>query len=148
MKVYIAGPMTGVPQFNIPLFDRVAAELRTLGYDVVSPAELDSPTMRAAALKSTDGGLAQLEHDTKETWGETLARDVRVLSDHGVEGIVLLPNWTRSRGATLEATVGLLNGLKFFNYESDEKTKVSPLGRVTVLSGIAHGFHARWGVTP
>ena len=28
MKYYIAGPMTGVPQFNIPLFDKLPALFR------------------------------------------------------------------------------------------------------------------------
>lgn len=143
MKVYIAGPMTGIPQFNVPLFDRVAAELRSMGYDVVSPAELDSPEMRAAALESKDGALAPLEQTTKETWGQVLARDVRVLSDQGIEGIVLLPGWQKSRGATLESTVGLLNGLKFYQYVGD--TQPEELTCFYVLMQIQAGFHARWG---
>jgi hypothetical protein len=140
MKLYIAGPMTGVPQFNVPLFDRVADELRAQKYDVVSPAELDSPEMRAAAMQSADGALAPLEKATKETWGQVLARDVRVLSDQGIEGIVLLPGWERSRGANLEATVGLLNGLKFFLYDGDF---LSPVGSRFVLTGIQTGFYER-----
>ncbi len=139
MKIYIAGPMTGIPQFNVPFFDRVATELRAQGYDVVSPAELDSPEMRKAALASSDGALAPLEKTTKETWGEVLARDVRVLSDHGIEGIVLLPGWEKSRGANLEATVGLLNGLKFFTYDDF----LTPVGSRFVLTGIQNGFYER-----
>lgn len=140
MKVYIAGPMTGVPQFNVPMFDRVARELRLQGYDVVSPAELDSPEMRAAALKSTDGALAPLEEATKETWGEVLARDVRVLSDQGIEGIVLLPDWQKSRGANLEATVGLLNRLRFFVYADGS---LDPVSNGVVINGLIDGFAAR-----
>lgn len=140
MKVYIAGPMTNMPQFNVPLFDKVAAELRQRGYDVVSPAELDSPEMRAAAMQSADGALAPLEQATKETWGQVLARDVRVLSDQDIEGIVLLPGWERSRGANLEATVGLLNGLVFFIYDEGVLRYV---GSSFVLGGIQKGFYER-----
>jgi hypothetical protein len=140
MKIYIAGPMTGIPQFNVPLFDRVAKELRDKGFEVVSPAELDSPEMRAAALKSEDGALAPLELATGETWGAVLARDVLMLSDTGIEGIVLLPNWWQSRGATLEATVGLLNKLKFFRYHYEQ---VLPVDATWVVSSMLNGWHHR-----
>jgi uncharacterized protein DUF4406 len=142
MKVYIAGPMTGLPQFNVPLFDHVARQLRKQGYDVVSPAELDSPEMRAAAMKSKDGSLAPLEQATGETWGHVLARDVLVLSDFGIEGIVLLPNWWQSRGASLETTVGLLNKLKFFYWQSEEEVP-TPLATASVLSGLIDGYAHR-----
>jgi hypothetical protein len=142
MKVYIAGPMTGVPQFNVPLFDHVARQLRAQGYDVVSPAELDSPEMRAAALKSKDGAYERLKNATGETWGEVLARDVRVLSDQGIEGIVLLPHWWRSRGATLEVTVGLLNKLRFFTWQVEEELP-TPLSKTTVVSLLLDGYSHR-----
>ncbi|KKL43628.1 hypothetical protein LCGC14_2366920, partial [marine sediment metagenome] len=32
LKYYLAGPMSGYPQFNIPLFDQVTAVLRADGY--------------------------------------------------------------------------------------------------------------------
>lgn len=146
MKVYIAGPMTNMPQFNVPLFDRVAAELRQKGYEVVSPAELDSSTMRQAALESHDGNLAELEKTTKETWGHVLARDVLVLSDHGIEGIVLLPDWYKSRGVTLEANVGLLNDLQFFAYSPDNGS-ISAVPKEFVLMYLNRGYKLRWGQT-
>ena len=64
MKVYTAGPMTGIPQFNYPAFERAAAELRRKGYDVVSPAELDDPSDKAAALASKDGAMLQYSNGT------------------------------------------------------------------------------------
>lgn len=38
-RIYLAGPMTGLPDFNYPAFNREAARLRDLGYDVENPAE-------------------------------------------------------------------------------------------------------------
>lgn len=111
-RYYLAGPMSGVPQFNIPKFDTVSAKLRAEGFTIISPAELDSPLMRARALQSEDGDLHKLEKDTKETWGEVLARDIKLVAD-GIDGIIFMEDWQKSRGARLEAFVGLLTGKKF-----------------------------------
>lgn len=116
MKIYISGPMTGIPQFNFPLFAKVAADLRAQGHEVISPAEEDPPEAQAAALASTDGEL----HDGQlagHTWGDMLARDVKLIADHGIDCIYLLPGWERSKGAKLEAFVGILCGLHFRAHE-------------------------------
>lgn len=139
-KVYIAGPMSGVPHFNIPLFKLAAEDLRARGYEVVSPAELDSPKMQELALASTDGDLKSLEDSTGETWGDVLARDVKLISDGGITGIIFLPGWHKSRGARLEATVGLLNNLKFAEYARQEIGGVKTLTVKDVLYGIQQGF--------
>lgn len=112
---YLAGPMSWVPQFNIPLFDSVSAKLRADGYSILSPAELDSPLVRERALASPDGKPAKLEKDSNETWGHVLGRDVERIADE-VGGIIFLPDWQKSRGAKLEAFVGLLTGKKFALY--------------------------------
>lgn len=104
MRLYVAGPMTGIPAFNIPAFDRAAAELRAIGFDVVSPVELDDPRTRAISLASPDGAIATLESHGK-TWGDFLARDVKLLADDGIQGVAVLPGWERSRGARLETFV-------------------------------------------
>lgn len=108
---YLAGPMSRRPQFNIPLFDHVSALLRGDGYRIISPAELDSPEMRRQALASPDGDLAKLERDTKETWGEVLSRDVKIVSDE-VTGVIVLPQWETSSGARLEVFIALNHPLK------------------------------------
>lgn len=111
MKVYVAGPMTGIPQFNFPAFDAAAIKLRELGHDVTSPAELDDPDDRAAALQSPDGSMLSYGKGVKKTWGEFLARDVKLLSDGGIEAVYVLPGWRKSRGARLETFVAsAMNG--------------------------------------
>jgi hypothetical protein len=111
--------MSGRPQFNIPAFDEAAATLRSAGYDIVSPAELDSPAMRAEALLSPDGKMNGKM--AGETWGDVLARDVRLIADQ-VGGIIFLRWWPQSRGAKLEAFVGLLTKKQFGFYDEETKT--------------------------
>lgn len=105
-KVYVAGPMTGIPQFNIPAFITLTARLRRAGYEVVSPVERDSDAVREAALASLDGKLVN-DMIAGETWGEILARDVAIVADE-VQAIVVLPGWEHSRGARLEVFTALL----------------------------------------
>jgi len=105
MKIYIAGPMSGIAQFNYPAFDRAAASIRELGFDARSPAEMDSPEVRALALASTTGDLAELK-SSGETWGDMLAADVKMIADE-LDGVCLLEGWHDSRGARLEAFVCL-----------------------------------------
>jgi hypothetical protein len=39
IRVYVAGPMTGIKDFNYPAFNAVAASLREAGYLIENPAE-------------------------------------------------------------------------------------------------------------
>jgi hypothetical protein len=103
---YLAGPMTGIPQFNFPLFESEAKRLRAMGMDIISPHEQDSPAVQEAAWASPDGALHS-GHIAGETWGDILARDVKLVADE-VCGILVLPNWDLSRGARLETFVAHL----------------------------------------
>ncbi|WP_213761962.1 DUF4406 domain-containing protein [Caballeronia sp. dw_19] len=80
MKLYLAGPMTGYPEFNFPAFAAESARLRTLGFEVVNPAELNS---------GSDGD-----------WLACMRVDIKALVD--CDGVALLPGWEKSRGAPIE----------------------------------------------
>lgn len=114
---YLAGPMTNYPQFNFPAFAIAAARLRSLGFDLIVPTEQDSPAVQSAAINSTDGSLDAQGKVGGETWGEILARDVKIVADE-VRGIIFLPGWEKSRGARLEAFVGILCQHAFAEYNA------------------------------
>lgn len=104
---YLAGPMSNIPQFNYPAFFRVAKTLRDMGYEIQSPAELDSPETIAAAMASTNGHIGTGVVNG-ETWGDFLARDVKLVADK-VDGIIAMPTWYKSKGARLEVFVAALS---------------------------------------
>jgi hypothetical protein len=119
VKFYIAGPMTGIPQFNIPAFDAAAFVLRRKGYECVSPAELDDPEIRAISMASPDGAIATLETHG-QTWGDFLARDIKLLADGDITNILVLKGWQKSRGARLQTFVGhALCGMSVFAFDDD-----------------------------
>jgi hypothetical protein len=116
MKVYLAGPMSGIPAFNIPAFDAAAETLRSRGFDVVSPAEVDGPVTREVLLKSPDGDHRDLPQD--ESWSYYLARDFRILHDEGIEAIVTLPGWENSKGADWEVYIGKKLGIPQIGFDA------------------------------
>jgi hypothetical protein len=139
--IYVAGPMTGLPQFNIPAFERQTRRLRAAGYTVVSPVELDSDLIRNEALASTTGAMPAGGKIGGETWGEILARDVRVIADT-IDAICVLPNWQKSRGARLEVFVGMLCGKSIYqdvNYD-DEAPHLVQLAIPDIAFGLIRNF--------
>jgi hypothetical protein len=89
-RVYLSGPMTGVPGLNFPAFNRAAADLRERGYEVVNPAEINP--------------------DESMPWEQCMREDIKALCDCDV--IALLPGWMSSKGAHLELHVAHRIGLK------------------------------------
>ncbi|MGL5181011.1 DUF4406 domain-containing protein [Herbaspirillum huttiense] len=84
-RIYVAGPMSGLPELNFPAFHAAAAELRAQGFDVVNPAEIN-PDPAAGWVACMRADIAQL-----------------VTCDE----ILLLPGWENSRGVTLERHIAL-----------------------------------------
>src|SRR5271165_5763124 len=109
IRYYLAGPMSGIKSYNFPAFIEASETLRTKGYTIISPAELYDEETRERCLKSIDGN----DYTEHNTWGDCLSRDVKIVSD-GIDGVVFLPGWEKSRGAKLEAFVALLCEKKHF----------------------------------
>lgn len=89
-RIYISGPMSGLPEHNFPAFHGAAAKLRAVGYEVVNPAEINE--------------------DTTLTWEQCLRADIRALCD--CDTVALLPGWEDSKGAHLEVHVAHRLGIK------------------------------------
>ena len=102
MKMYLAGPMRGIPYFNFPAFDYAAARLRAQGHEVFSPADRDR-AMYGAIIEDNPTG------DEKLCPPECTIRECLLADTHFIcteaEAIALLPGWERSSGAYAELTL-------------------------------------------
>lgn len=118
MKAYLSGPMSNIPQFNIPAFAAAAKQLRSEGIEIVSPHELDEKDGFAESIKnSPDGNVEYFEFMSRRTYGEVLSRDVKALFEGGFDAIFVLDGWGQSKGARLEVFVALLLKIPVFSYE-------------------------------
>ena len=109
-RVYLAGPMHGIPEYNFPAFDAAAKEWRRAGWEVVSPAELD----RVNHVHEFTNPLPE------NFLREAMKRDLAALCD--CQAIALLPGWEKSRGVEVELKLATLLKLQVFD------TKEPPFG--------------------
>lgn len=96
-RVYLAGPMRGIPEFNFPTFNAAAADLRSLGAIVFNPAE--TPHDDQELLKQ--GQTLPLK--------QYMAVDLREVCE--ADAVVVLPGWKASQGASLEVHVAKTCGI-------------------------------------
>jgi hypothetical protein len=82
MKIYISGPMTGLPGLNKPAFLAAEKALKVKGYEVLNPVRNALP-------------------DTAP-WEDHMRADIIMLMR--ADGVALLDGWEKSRGAKKEMT--------------------------------------------
>jgi len=83
VKIYIAGPMSGLPGYNLPAFAAAALELEALGYDATNPG-------RHGVIEGY-------------TWQDYMRRAlVEMLA---CDAVAVLDGWENSKGASLEVYV-------------------------------------------
>lgn len=88
MRLYIAGPMSGLPDFNYPAFHAAEARLRAAGYETLNPAN----------------------NGERDSWeGYMRAAIAQVVQ---ADGIAYLPGSYGSRGARLELRLAEELGMK------------------------------------
>jgi len=91
-RIYLSGPMTGLPALNFPAFAEMTANLRANGHTVTNPAELNP-----------DGG----------SWNDCMRRDIAALMK--CDTVATLPGWEHSKGARLEVLIAERLGMTVVN---------------------------------
>lgn len=127
-RIYVAGPMTGLPEYNFPLFNATAARLRSEGWHVENPAEHG--------------------HVEGATWADYLRYDLSRVVTCGA--MYLLPGWSKSKGAGLEVHVAGVLGLQVILADGAEPVaKLAPAQDrlADVMQGLANAAHkVGWGL--
>lgn len=102
MKIYLAGPMTGIPEFNFPAFDEAAARLREGGHEVFNPADNDRAKLGADFAKDNKTGDQTVAAQNKGFSLRHALRDDTQFICMEAEAIAMLPGWENSKGARAE----------------------------------------------
>lgn len=104
-RVFLSGPVTGLPEWNRPAFDEAAEWLRDQGAKSVfnladlSPNDDEEPYSHEAHMLLTLHALTACEYDRNSLQGPRY------------DAIALLPGWRESEGASAEELVAESIGL-------------------------------------
>lgn len=114
MRVYLAGPMSNIPHFNVPAFLRAGEKLEAEGHTVFNPAVVDIERVGWEFYHQCPKG----SHDeldalgiTKLNYRDCLRLDLNWIIDHA-EAIALLPGWERSKGVAAEIALARALGIQ------------------------------------
>lgn len=109
MRIYIAGKMTGIYEFNFPAFFEAEKKLHAAGHDTINPARHDQED--GLVVTGLSGHEAPLDFDLKKT----LLWDLEQVAE--ADAIYLLSGWETSKGATAELALAKALG-KEVQYET------------------------------
>jgi hypothetical protein len=112
--VYISGPMQGVPEFNYPLFNRVAQRIAFT--QEPNPGKPAKGTEWAVVPINPAANFKGATDLSREVYLELALRQV-----DEAKAIVLLPNWHQSPGARLELARAMHNGLDVYYWHEDDE---------------------------
>ena len=104
--VYIATPITGVPEQNLPMVREIAKALESMGFSPIVPHDIDAPDHPGECPEAdTYPGVTGQEHGGLCY----LKEDLRVMLECGM--VVAAPGWSKSRGATVEVELAKKVGI-------------------------------------
>jgi hypothetical protein len=116
--IYVAGPMRGIRYFNFPAFDAARDALKSLGFGVVSPADLDRGSgFDPFVIEDADNYDWRDLKKIGFSLADALDRDVEAIKR--CDAIYLLDGWQQSKGACAEKAIAEWLGLVVV-YQSEQ----------------------------
>lgn len=115
MRIYLAGPMRGIKDFNFPAFRAATSQLRAQGHTVFNPVERDEEVFGKGTETSETGDLREFALRVRMT--EMDVRRSCFLADtewicRYADAVYLLPGWEQSKGAQAEKALAEALGLE------------------------------------
>ena len=110
MKVYVAGPMRGIKDFNFPAFEAATKQLTSLGHEVFSPANRDVLLHGKSMFKTKTATVEEIEAKGFSL-RDALGADTEWICANA-DAVALLPGWRKSLGAKAEAALGKALGIR------------------------------------
>lgn len=113
-QIYIAGPMSGYPQFNFPAFFAAQKKFEAEGWKVWNPANKDGEEGVKEDVSFATGNDQQL---MKSGWDfkEAYLWDVEKVINS--DAIYMLPGWEKSAGARGEHAVAVSIQQRYPEYQ-------------------------------
>lgn len=112
IRIYISGKITGLDIKEAEaLFEYVETQLAQAGHTPVNPMKL-------------------MPYDPKHTWVDYMVEDIRGLLS--CQAILMLPNWTDSKGAKVEHAIAVSMGMQC--YYSQNHDLFSPIALPSVAA--------------
>ena len=106
MRIYIAGPMRGIAEFNFPAFDWADDTLTLLGYDTVNPAQHDREGgFDGKGMTGHEDLTARGDFDIRSA----LAWDLDQITH--CDAVAVLEGWESSSGANAEVALAHAIGI-------------------------------------
>lgn len=128
MRIYLAGPMTGMPEWNYPAFVAAEADLIREGHVVVSPVNID------AAVWVFTGGGELLPEMTRRA----MLRIAYAALDT-CEAIYMLKGWEKSTGSISELAHAQATNMILMEERGAVKARVGAPARATSVDGSKKG---------
>lgn len=113
-KIYIAGPMSGYPEFNFPAFFKAAATFQDMGYVVFNPASKDNEANVKTDTSFATGNDQELMESGWDFKKAYLWDVTKVIEG---DAIYMLRGWERSAGARGEHAVAISIQQRYPEYE-------------------------------
>lgn len=116
MKIYLAGPMRGIKDFNFPAFHDATRRLREKGHEVFNAAEYEENIFGVGFNKSETGDLRDIAHLDWD-FRKAFFKDCEYIT-LTADAVVVLPDWQKSKGATAEVAIARVIGLPVLDFHT------------------------------
>ena len=103
--IYIAGPMSGIEEFNFPMFDMAEHDLRAKGWNVINPAQMDRDIGFDPLIDVADSDFLHA----------AMVRDTEAII-HRADALAMLPGWENSKGAKGEMGLAIWKHIPVYQW--------------------------------